>query len=118
MLGIDPNYNKMWEKVVSKMRSTAELWEKKSSAIWDRVLQCKALILSKVWYMGPIMPIPVIIIEDMKKICEKFVWNNKPHKIGRCQMRLPKKEGGINWWDIESKVRALQATWVHKYLCN
>src|SRR3954453_876840 len=38
------------------------------------------------------------------------------HKIGRCQFWLPKKEGGLNWWDLDAKVRSLQATWVHMFL--
>ena len=106
----------MWEKVLKNMKTAAELWKYKSSAIWDRVLQAKALILSKVWYLGSITPISEKILTEMKKTCKEFIWGGKPHKVGRCQLRLPKKEGGINWWDLDAKLRALQANWVYKYL--
>ena len=84
--------------------------------LWHRVLQVKALILSKIWYLGSVTPIPAPYYKVIQKVVEKFVWGGQPHKIGRCQMRLPKGEGGINLWDIESKIRALQAAWVHKCL--
>jgi hypothetical protein len=115
-VGINPDYHKMWQKVLKNMKAAAELWFYKSSAIWDRVLQAKALILSKVWYLGSVTPIPDTILKEMKHVCKEFVWANKPHKIGQCQFQLPKKEGGLNWWDLDSKVRSLQATWVHKFL--
>ena len=38
------------------------------------------------------------------------------HTRGRKQMRLFKKEGGLNWWDLDAKVRALKATWILKFL--
>src|ERR1043165_716292 len=64
----------------------------------------------------PVVSQILIDMAEMNKVCENFVWAGKPHKIGRTQFRLPKKEGGLNWWDLDAKVRSLQATWVHKYL--
>src|SRR5690348_13558399 len=96
------------------MEATAQLWKWKSSAIHDRVLVAKTMILSKLWYYGSIMPINKEVLAKMEKIVMSYIWNGKPAKICRAQMRKDKNNGGFNVWDLEAKVRALQANWVLK----
>jgi hypothetical protein len=115
-VGIKPDYRKMWCKIIGKLQAAADLWDRKSMATGDRVLLAKAMLLSKVWYHSSVLPIPDDLIKVINKIVEKFIWAGKPHKVGRCQMRLPKKEGGLFVWDLEAKIRALQAGWIHKHL--
>ncbi len=111
-VGINPDYGKLWLRVINKMKVAAELWRTRSTAVGDRVMIAKTMILSKIWYYGSILPIDNNVIKEVESITNKFVWNNKTPKVGRYQMRGDKVKNGLNLWDIESKIRGLQCKWI------
>src|ERR1700685_1356596 len=99
---MSPNYDALWDRVVKKMELAAQIWKWKSSAIQDRVLIAKTMILSKLWYYGSILPVDLRILSKMDKIVRNYIWNNKPAKVCQAQMRKNKKDGGFNVWDLEA----------------
>jgi hypothetical protein len=111
-VGINPDYSKLWQRVINKMKVAAEDWRTRSTAIGDRVMIAKTMILSKIWYYGSILPLDEAIIKEVENITTKFVWNNKTPKVGRYQTRKTKINNGLNLWDIESKIRGLQCNWI------
>ena len=115
-VGINPNYDAMWEKIINKMKIAAADWNTKSSAVGDRVFIAKTMLLSKVWYHGSILPIKKEYIDNIEKIVKEFVWNGKVPKIGRYQMRKDKKNNGLKLWDIESKIQGLKCNWILSFL--
>src|SRR5277367_5163962 len=115
-VGFSPDYSKLWSKVVAKMNAAATLWCKKTTAVSDRVLLAKALILSKVWYYGSILPLDPKFIVQMEKIVKEFIWGYKVPKVGQKQMQLCKAAGGLNVWDLAAKDMALNSNWILKYV--
>jgi hypothetical protein len=115
-VGINPNYSALWRRVTDKIKAASVLWDRRSASVWDRVMIAKAMLLSKVWYYGSVLPVPSSTIEEIEKCAQQFVWGHKPPKLSKRQMRESKKDGGLLLWDLESKIRALQAGWILKHL--
>lgn len=56
------------------------------------------------------------IMKQINKIIFEFIWNNKPDKIKRNIMKLPKLLGGLSVPDIYIKNKSLKIAWVPKAL--
>jgi hypothetical protein len=117
-VGIAPNYDALWKKTIGKIQNAANFWKCRTAAIKDRVLLAKTMLLSKVWYFASILPVPPQIVDKIDKIIMDFVWNSSPHKVGRKQMRREKNQNGLDLWDLDAKIRALQAGWILKFVNN
>ena len=72
-----------------------------------RVLIIQTLALSKLWYIGKVTGIPVSVIVTIEKILFKFLWGERKYEpIARKVMQNNIEEGGINFPDIKTKVKA------------
>src|SRR5438477_4971668 len=56
------------------------------------------------------------IISQIEKEAIAFIWGFGIHKISRSQIMLPKTEGGLNMWDLHTKILALRATMIMKMI--
>ena len=56
------------------------------------------------------------IIYQIEKEAVAFIWGFGIHKISRSQIMLPKTEGGLNMWDLHTKIIALRATMIMKMI--
>ena len=78
------------------------------------------MLLSLLWYHATIMPLKYDrhsdIIYQIEKEAVAFIWGFGIHKISRSQIMLPKTEGGLNMWDLHTKILALRATMIMKMI--
>lgn len=76
------------------------------------------MLLSLLWYHATIMPLKYNrhsdIISQIENEAIAFIWGYGIHKISRSQIMLPKSEGGLNMWDLHTKILALRATMIMK----
>jgi len=56
------------------------------------------------------------IISQIENEAIAFIWGYGIHKISRSQIMLPKSEGGLNMWDLHTKILALRATMIMKMI--
>ena len=65
--------------------------------------------LSKLWYMAKILPTSTRITQQLEKLIGNFIWHDNLYRVARPQLRLPKKEGGLDLSNIDIKCKSLFA---------
>ena len=108
----------MWDKIIANINTSSNIWKGRTTAIKDHVLLAKTMLLSKLWYVASILPVPVTVIKRIDKVIFDFVWNSAPHKVGKKQMRRDKDNNGLDLWDLDAKIQSLQAGWILKFVNN
>ena len=58
-----------------------------------RIVIFKTLAISKIVYLALLTNTPNIIIDELKKIEKKFIWNNSTLKIKQETLRMAYKNG-------------------------
>ena len=58
-----------------------------------RIVIFKTLAISKIVYLALLTNTPNIIIDELKKIEQKFIWNNSTLKIKQETLRMAYKNG-------------------------
>src|SRR5690349_14654993 len=56
------------------------------------------------------------VVSQMETEAINFIWGYGIHKIARSQIMLPKDQGGLNMWELHTKIVALRATMMMKML--
>ena len=90
-------------------------WAKRSTTPLGKVVVLKSLVLSKLIYLGIMLPNPPDdLIETLQKKCFEFVWGGKRDKIKRSTTIYHTKLGGMNIPDIKVYIQALKLTWIKR----
>ena len=53
-------------------------------------------------------------IKEINSLFFKFIWDNKPDKIGRSILVKHYSRGGLNMVDLEKFIIALKANWIKR----
>ena len=77
----------------------------------------KTLGISKMQYLAQMAHVPRHIIEQLKGLHKKSLWNNRLPKIKHSILIGEYYDGGLKDIDIEAKSKALKLTWI-KRLCD
>ncbi len=110
-------YYNNWTKKIESMAVELETWQRRNLTIFGKSLIIKNLALSKIIYTMSILTTPENVLKEVEKIIFKFLWGTKD-RIKRKTLIGLKEKGGIKMIDIESKDRALKASWVQRLLQN
>jgi hypothetical protein len=110
------NYNEKFYEV----RKLFNVWSRRNITPLGRVAVLKSLILSKLIHLWMLLPKPPDhLINELQKMCFKFIWNQKPNKINRKIAIKTLSNGGVGIPDIKQFISALKLTWLRKYeLCK
>ena len=68
-------------------------------------------------YLAQMAHVPRHIIEQLKGLHKKFLWNNRLPKIKHSTLTGEYYDGGLKDIDIEAKFKVLKLTWI-KRLCD
>ena len=114
------SYNK-WCEIRDKFFRASSFWSHQSiSSLYFRTRIAKAMLLSLLWYHATIMPLKYNrhsdIISQIEGEAIAFIWGYGIHKISRSQIMLPKSLGGLNMWDLHTKIIALRANMIMKMI--
>jgi len=84
----------------------------RSLSLWGRVLVCKSLLLSLIWYQASLAPPPVSHRKCLKRAIADFIWEKWKIHPKATLASLPIHLGGINYPDIEVElgIRAAHLT--------
>ena len=75
----------------------------------------KTLAISKIVYISSISSMSDCILNELKSIHINFIWNNKRPKIKHSTLISDISDGGLRDVDIESKIKALQLSWLKRF---
>ena len=116
-VGVKPNYNSVWDKLLADIKKSLRLWNKICSNVYGRALILKSKGLSKLWYVASMLPLTPYAcnkITEIQKECTAFFWAYKGHKLRYANLMKPPQWGGFNLWDLKQKIISLQLKWMTK----
>lgn len=91
---------KNFEIVCKKIEKTAKNLNLKSLSLFGKALLLNCKILSKIWYLATVFPIPKWVIKKINELTEGTLWGNPNRHPLKYEVRyLPKEEGGLNLLD-------------------
>ena len=105
-------------KIYHEIDLLFESWKRRKLSLFGKCTIINALALSKMTYVASILELPdPKYIKDINKLIFKFLWN-KQDRIKRNTLIGDIKDGGIGIVDMESKLRALKATWIPRLVTS
>lgn len=106
----------MWEGIVGGMERRLIFWRSRFLSLRGKILIVNLLMLSKMWYVLHVMPLPNWVLKRIKKSVLEFLWDKKPPRIAYCTLIGQLDEGGMGLVDVEQKMKSMRVKVVKKYL--
>lgn len=106
----------MWDDVIGRMERVLNFWKMRELTLRGKVLVLNALMLSKMWYVLSVTPMPRWISKRIKAVVLKFLWDSKPSKIAYETIIGDVKDGGLGLQDPELKKKSFRVKIVRKFL--
>lgn len=104
-----------WNNRVTKLKQILNMWKQRNVNIHGRATIITTLLLSRLWYVLMVQPIPSPIVCEIKKTCMEFLWLKKSHPVKYCTVIGDKKMGGLNIPDIELKTKAFRLKFLSRF---
>ena len=120
ILGCHHSYNKQladdrnFLDTVANILSVLNLWSWRELSLLGKIQIFKTLGISKIQYFASMSHVPDRIIEELKIIQSRFLWNPSTPKIKHSTLIGDYAEGGLKNVDINTKLKALKLTWVRR----
>ena len=100
----------------SEIKKLINIWMKRSITPVGRVAVLRSLLLSKLIHLWILLPDPPdTLVNNLQKMCFRFVWQDKQDKISRKMVVKSVKNGGLNVPDIKQMIKALKLTWIRRF---
>jgi len=96
------------------MEGVVACWRWRNLTILGKIALFKLLVFSKIVFISYLNSIP--LIEKIKQIQEKFLWDKKRPKIKYNTLKSDYKYGGLKSIDITAKFESLNLSWVKRLL--
>ena len=127
VLGSHSEETQQWWSILSSASRKARSLTAIQAPVWTRAQAFQTYVLSKFWFLGRFRIPPPRVVRQLDILQSHFVWRNSvpidlsaarkvPGLIAAEAARLPTRKGGLNVVDINSKLRALRASWITKLL--
>ena len=107
-----------WSPIIDKIQERLKQW-----AVANPTLDTKRLIIQMIvggmtQFLTKAQGMPGTIMKTIQSVIRSFIWNSdrSPPGLGLQQLMKPKKEGGINLLDIETRNQVIELTWLKSYL--
>ena len=108
---------KNWVNKIQKLQTTIQRWQSRKLTLYGKILIIKTVAISQLIFNLTVLTIPTKYITQINKIIYNFIWN-KTDRIKRKTLINTIENGGLNMIDLESKYKALKASWIPKLLSN
>ena len=90
----------------------------RSLTIFGKAKVANVMSLSKLWYVGQVLNLPIVFLKDFNSTLYSFVWSGGPEYIRRATMIAPEVVGGANVSDIALKLSAFRVVHISKLICS
>ena len=124
ILGVYFSYNKKkmnednFTKVVANIQNILRLWRMRCLTLEGKITIFKSLAISKIVFLASLITIPNIIIEELQKIQNDFLWQSSRAKIKHETLCNDFQNGGLKKVDINFKLVSLQCSWIKRLSDN
>jgi len=108
---VEKNYKDKLKEIKKLMAN----WSTRYLTALGRNVVLKSLILPKLTHLFTSLPNPENkFVEELQKLCFKYIWNEKPDKVKREKMIQSYSSGGIKVLNIKNHMKALKLTWLRR----
>ena len=120
ILGIHFSYNeqlaleKNFISVIKKIENVLAVWRMRSLTLMGKITVLKSLIFAKIVFASFLTNIPKLIVKNLIKLKNDFLWDGKPPKVKHSAMIGSYEKGGLKDIDIERRIKALRLSWVRR----
>ena len=97
-----------WDVVYQKFDRVITDWRSRSLSMKGKAVIANTLALSKLIYVGTILPISKQYFQKFNTLLFSFIWGNKPEAVARNVLFNKCINGGISLLHIRIKLQALQ----------
>ena len=83
-------------KCIQNMENNVKIQNQRSLSLKGKTIIINTILLSKLWYIGNVFPIPKNLLTKINKIIFKFLWNNKNSEpVAQETLFLPRERGDL-----------------------
>ena len=79
-------------KCIQKMENNVKIQNQRHLSLKGKTIIINTILLSKLWYVSNVFPIPKDLLSEINKIIFKFLWNNKTGTNSTRNPLSPKKK--------------------------
>ena len=98
------------------METKLNVWLSLDLTLMGRTLLVKALGISKIVYSASILCVPEGVIKRVQEKLVSYLWRNKKDKIKRSVLYQRPCQGGLNFANVRTAVKALRLSWIGRLL--
>ena len=107
-----------WNPRIEAVSNTLDSWRQRSLSFQGRLMIINMLALSRIWYVGSLVPAPQWVISKLNTLVFSFFWKGKKDLVARKAVCLPKPAGGFGVVNIPLKLASLQVLWVKRLVTS
>jgi exonuclease III len=105
--GTDDDALNSWKPVLQKIERRFIKHRSRNFTLRGAAVFLNSMVLSSLWYVGQIYPIPKHYIPRFNKLFFSLIWgNNKPELLWRDTLHLEPSEGGLGLSHYQLKLKA------------
>ena len=99
-----------FDEKIEKLKSKLNIWSSRDMTIFGRACIVNTIGLSQFLYLATVIDFSEEKIKTINQLVSKFIWRGRKPKVKKKTLINGISEGGIALTDLNSKVRALQAS--------
>jgi hypothetical protein len=112
----DDHYRLNYHMRILNLRNTLNKWKCRKLSLKGKITVINNLALPSLLYVASVIHTPDSVIREVKNCIRDFIWDGKPSKIA-CDVLIQSIcKGGLKLMDFETKVKALKAIWVKRFI--
>ena len=100
------NYN--WMLLIGHLTVQLQKLQARPLSLKGKVLVLNSLVLSRLWYIASVFPIPTSEFRELERQIFDFIWSGKTSPIQRRTVYLPSADGGLGLVHPLYKQQSLQ----------
>jgi len=104
---VDATVQESWSTVANAVRAQARQAYTRHLCLAHRVQYVQTYLLSKIWYLAQVLPLPTCRIQQLTTTCTWFIWRDATFRVPTTTLQRPKDQGGWALPDVALKCRAL-----------
>ena len=96
-----------WDQALAAIQSKIRSITIKKLTMYQKVVIVNSVILSKLWYIAHIYPLPMLTAKKINKEIYEYVWGMKNNPINRHTLSLPREKGGLGLNNVVIKAKCI-----------
>ena len=104
-----------WKDCQESIKKCMMAWGARSiQNIQQKAFIISTYALSKIWYLGQVLPPPEGVVQEVEKVCRRYLWQGRLEHLAWEELWTNKAEGGLGIPNIRSKCDALMLRHTNK----